>query len=576
MVKMRIREHRPPNIGDKFVSRCAQKGTVGLILKEEDMPYTADGLRPDIIINPHAFPSRKVVGQIIECVIAKTCVHYGYHSDCTSFNSAPHKNLHYGKLLQKINIHSGGNEVMYSGFTGEQIEAEIYIGPTYYMRLKQMTQDKINYRARGKRENLTRQTVQGRSHDGGLRVGEMERDCLIAHGTANFLNQSMMLRGDQYEMTICDKTGCIAAYNPSKNIYLSPALDGPLNFTYNSSNTQVTLDHISQNQHSFSKVRIPYCLKLMMQELQTMNVDMRIITERNFEHMHTMSFSSEFQSRRSGSSSSHKTIANASASTSGSISQSQSQSSPVDVDDGAFTADDLDIPVMDADADISKKDLKSDDKNADASESLSKEDNEEEILPVAEKDLNTADNASNSEPVDIMDQLQPQSDEVVKLVPREDADDGDENEDGDSDDDDDDDDESSSATTSDSSSTQSQSGGDSKVKKEIFKEVPGWYIVADSNNYISVLNPFERRETRPNAPPPGWDNSKVAALEMDLKNNGKSLEKDIITEIVDTIKTSKMAIGALKSTSTPEEMNETAEDVFENSINTIRNTKLLT
>ncbi|NDC89185.1 MAG: hypothetical protein EB075_10340 [Bacteroidetes bacterium] len=143
MVKLRIREHRPPDIGDKFVSRCAQKGTIGLILKEEDMPYTKDGLRPDIIINPHAFPSRKVVGQMIECIISKACAYYGYHSDCTSFRTAPHKNLHYGRLLRKLGMHSSGNEIMYSGFTGEQIEAEIYIGPTYYMRLKHLVDEKV-------------------------------------------------------------------------------------------------------------------------------------------------------------------------------------------------------------------------------------------------------------------------------------------------------------------------------------------------------------------------------------------------------------------------------------------------
>lgn len=300
MVKLRVREHREPRIGDKFVSRCAQKGTIGRILPEADMPFTAEGVRPDVIINPHCMPSRMTVGQLIETLVSKACVYHGCQTDCTAFDTGADKHVRFGKLLNRVGtgMHSAGLETFYDGFTGEQIEAEVYCGPTYYMRLKQMTQDKINYRARGKREILTRQTVQGRSHDGGLRVGEMERDGLIAHGATHFLTESMMVRGDGHEMPVCNKTGSIAAYNASRGIRLSPALDGPLQFSYNTNNTEVHLDHVSQNHHSFSTVRIPYSLKLMMQELATMNIDMRLITEATMRDVEALGFTERYREER--------------------------------------------------------------------------------------------------------------------------------------------------------------------------------------------------------------------------------------------------------------------------------------
>jgi DNA-directed RNA polymerase II subunit RPB2 len=290
MVKVRIRQHRPPSYGDKFVSRCAQKGTIGLILPEGDMPFLPDGTRPDIILNPHCMPKRMTVGQIIEALVAKACVHAGYYSDCTAFNTSKDKPELFGGILKKHGYHSRGLETLYNGTTGECMESEIFVTPTYYTRLKQMSQDKINYRARGPREALTRQTVQGRSNDGGLRVGEMERDCLIAHGMNGFLRESMMKRGDEYSMVVCDKTGCIAAYNPEKGIYLSPDLDGPLQFEYDTNHRNVTLAHKSDKRHAFSTVSIPYCLKLLMQELLFMNVNTRIITENNINQINTLCY----------------------------------------------------------------------------------------------------------------------------------------------------------------------------------------------------------------------------------------------------------------------------------------------
>ena len=162
--RVRIREERIPNIGDKFCSRCGQKGTIGRVVDEIDMPYTKDGIRPDIIINPHAIPSRMTIGQLVECVMGKMGLMCGSVVDCTAFNNSDKKYEVFGNILTKqFGYHSKGNEILYNGLDGTQIETSIFMGPNYYMRLKHMVKDKINYRARGPRTLLTRQTVQGRS-----------------------------------------------------------------------------------------------------------------------------------------------------------------------------------------------------------------------------------------------------------------------------------------------------------------------------------------------------------------------------------------------------------------------------
>jgi DNA-directed RNA polymerase II subunit RPB2 len=272
-------------------SRAGQKGTLGLIIPEEDMPFTADGVRPDLIINPHALPSRMTIGQLVECLFGKACCMYGGYGDCTAFATKGANYDTYGKMLTKIGYHNSGNQLLYSGYTGEQIYSEIYIGPTYYMRLKHMVKDKINYRATGKRNFLTRQTNQGRANDGGLKIGEMERDGVLAHGMSYFLNESYMVRGDQYFMAVCNKTGAIAVYNPDTNLFLSPFADGPLVFNKNVEG-QLVLNAISKYGRSFSVVRIPFALKLLIHELQVMNIQMRIITEDNIDQLMNLSYQS--------------------------------------------------------------------------------------------------------------------------------------------------------------------------------------------------------------------------------------------------------------------------------------------
>jgi DNA-directed RNA polymerase II subunit RPB2 len=294
IAKVRIREDRAPNIGDKFASRCGQKGTVGLIIPEKDMPFTADGVRPDLIVNPHAFPSRMTIGQFVETIMAKACVVYGAFGDCTAFVNLGNKQATFGSMLQKENYSSTGTQILYNGTTGEQIESEIFIGPTYYMRLKHMVKDKINFRARGPNTNLTRQPVQGRANDGGLRIGEMERDGVIAHGATRFLQESMMVRGDNYYMAICNKTGMTAIYNPDSDVFMSPMADGPIQFN-DALTDNPKLVNITRFGRSFSVVQIPYSLKLLIQELQTMNCVMRVITEDNIDQIESMSFSDNYK-----------------------------------------------------------------------------------------------------------------------------------------------------------------------------------------------------------------------------------------------------------------------------------------
>jgi DNA-directed RNA polymerase II subunit RPB2 len=287
LAKIRIRHDRIPMIGDKFCSRAGQKGTIGMVLDEEDMPFTAEGLRPDIIVNPHALPSRMTIGHLVEVLIGKACVFNGNIGDCTAFNNKGPKEKQFGKVLSQNGFHSTGNEIMYNGMTGEQLETEIYFGPTYYLRLKHMVKDKINYRARGPRTVLTRQTVQGRSNNGGLRVGEMDRDAILAHGMTSFIQESMMERGDKYYMAICNQTGTIAVYNESRNIFLSPLSDGPLKFTDNLDGG-MNIIPVSKFGRDFSIVKVPYAFKLLYQELQAMNVQMRIITADNVDEVTSM------------------------------------------------------------------------------------------------------------------------------------------------------------------------------------------------------------------------------------------------------------------------------------------------
>lgn len=264
--KVRVRIQRKPCIGDKFASRSAQKGTCGLIIPECDMPFTKDGLRPDIILNPHAIPSRMTIAQLKETILGKVLLELGMFGDGTSFGDLDIKTII--SHLHSLNYESYGNEIMYDGLTGEQMEASIFIGPVFYQRLKHMVNDKQHSRAIGPMVNLTRQPAEGRSRDGGFRIGEMERDVMLAHGMSRFCRERLYEASDKYSTHVCNKCGLIAKYN-----------DGTNKRMHMISNMTVHSCGTCGNTVDFSKVEIPYSMKLLSQELQTINIVPRFITE---------------------------------------------------------------------------------------------------------------------------------------------------------------------------------------------------------------------------------------------------------------------------------------------------------
>ncbi len=265
--KVRVRIFRKPVLGDKFSSRHGQKGTCGNIIPECDMPFTKDGLKPDIIINPHAIPSRMTIAQLKETLLGKVLLELGLFGDGTSFGNLDIKTI--ARELQKMGYESYGNEVMYNGLTGEQLETSIFIGPVFYQRLKHMVNDKQHSRSIGPMVNLTRQPAEGRSRDGGFRIGEMERDVMLAHGMSKFCRERLYDVSDKYSMNVCRKCGMTVAYNDGVN----------KSRLYSNSDYQIHLCHTCGNTTDFSKVEVPYAYKLMSQELQTINVGLRLITD---------------------------------------------------------------------------------------------------------------------------------------------------------------------------------------------------------------------------------------------------------------------------------------------------------
>jgi DNA-directed RNA polymerase II subunit RPB2 len=272
-VKIRTRQDRVPEIGDKFSSRHGQKGTMGMILNPEDMPQTATGLIPDMIINPHCIPSRMTIAQLMETLLGKAGCMAGALGDGTPFNDVTVEGIA-SMLRDEYGLEPYGNEILYDGFTGRMMETAIFMGPCYYQRLRHCSADKLHSRASGPLVMLTRQPAEGRARDGGLRFGEMERDCVAAHGITEFTKERFMECSDAFPCHVCRDCGLLAVANAESGIWECRACG---------------------NTTKFSAVHIPYASKLLIQELETMCIAPRIMTQGKLTtgHMRKMATISE-------------------------------------------------------------------------------------------------------------------------------------------------------------------------------------------------------------------------------------------------------------------------------------------
>ncbi|MFP3260058.1 MAG: DNA-directed RNA polymerase subunit B [Sulfolobus sp.] len=255
LVKVRVRDLRIPEIGDKFATRHGQKGVVGMLISQADMPYTVKGVVPDIILNPHALPSRMTIGQIMEALAGKYAALSGKSVDATPFiKSTSIEEIKEGLL--KLGYLPDGTEVVYDGRTGQKLKNRIMFGIVYYQKLHHMVADKMHARARGPVQILTRQPTEGRAREGGLRFGEMERDCLIGFGTAMLIKDRLLDNSDKATIYVCDQCGYIGWYDRNKNRYVCP---------------------IHGDKATLYPVTVSYAFKLLIQELMSMVISPRII-----------------------------------------------------------------------------------------------------------------------------------------------------------------------------------------------------------------------------------------------------------------------------------------------------------
>jgi DNA-directed RNA polymerase II subunit RPB2 len=265
-VKVIVQTIRVPEIGDKFSARHGQKGTAGIFCNQEDLPFCPKtGMTPDIILNPHAFPSRMTIGMLFECLQGKLACYNGKIADGTPFRSISIDDIE--QELRKYGCTSYGKDVLYNGFTGEKIESKVFYAPSFYQRLKHVVVDKIHSRARGPKQILTRQPVEGRSRDGGFRMGEMERDCMIAHGCSAFLLDRLFYNSDAYSTVFCKQCGMMAVPAKPQGVYIKNMLVRAQNAYCRNCQTH---DHVVD-------VKLPYACKLMIQEMMAMNLAFKLI-----------------------------------------------------------------------------------------------------------------------------------------------------------------------------------------------------------------------------------------------------------------------------------------------------------
>ena len=254
MYKVRIRDMRPPEIGDKFASRHGQKGVVGILAKAEDLPYTADGISPDVLINPHAFPSRMTVGMMMESITGKAAAIRGKKVDASAFVGEKMEDVK--GVMKDAGFEYSGKEIMYDGKTGKQFPVEVFIGVVYYQKLHHMVADKIHARARGQVQMLTKQPTEGRARGGGLRFGEMERDCIIAYGASMILKDRLLDESDKADIFVCERCGLVAYHDvKQRRFYCRVCVD----------------------KGKVSSVSVAYAFKLLLQEMSSLAIAPRLL-----------------------------------------------------------------------------------------------------------------------------------------------------------------------------------------------------------------------------------------------------------------------------------------------------------
>ena len=254
MYKVRIRDMRLPEIGDKFASRHGQKGVVGILAKAEDLPYTADGISPDVLINPHAFPSRMTVGMMMESITGKAAAIRGKKVDASAFVGEKMDDVK--GVMKDAGFEYSGKEIMYDGKTGKQFPVEVFIGVVYYQKLHHMVADKIHARARGQVQMLTKQPTEGRARGGGLRFGEMERDCIIAYGASMILKDRLLDESDKADIFVCERCGLVAYHDvKQRRFYCRVCVD----------------------KGKVSSVSVAYAFKLLLQEMSSLAIAPRLL-----------------------------------------------------------------------------------------------------------------------------------------------------------------------------------------------------------------------------------------------------------------------------------------------------------